>query len=138
MRTTFELVNIIYQKLVAYAPLTAANLTGEIRKQGRALNSVLEDIIINALPIDNAQLQSAVININVHVPNILVGTGEVQDESQPNLKRIKELTDLCIAAVDNSYGSFYNCSVQQQVLIQDKSEFYNNIRLKIYSINNSN
>jgi hypothetical protein len=135
--TSFDYVNIVYQKLIAPTFLTAAMLTGEVRKYNRSLDSNAEDIVINSLPVNNNQLQSGIVNVNVHVPNIQDNGLTGQDNSQPNIKRIKEISDLVILALDNTFGSFYNCTVQQQNLIQDKDDFFNNIRLQINSINNN-
>jgi hypothetical protein len=135
---TFDYVNIVYQKLVADSFLTAAGITSnQVRKYNRALDSNVEDIVITSLPITNNQLQTGIVNVNVHVPNLQVSGPTGQDNSQPDIVRIKQISDLVILALDNTFGSFYNCTVQQQNLIQDKEDFFNNIRLQINSINNN-
>src|SRR5688572_11465347 len=99
MRTTFDIVDIIYPVLKTNAALTAA-LTGSVYKtDGRPINSDKEDIVIGSLPINNEQLQQAVMNINIHVPNLDLLLNGVQDKTKPNLKRLKELTALVIGII---------------------------------------
>jgi hypothetical protein len=136
MKTTFDLVNTIYTALFNSAMRTA--ISGSIYKQQRPLDSTKEDVVINALPITGDQLQSSIININIHVPNLLIESNGKQDNTQPNLVKLKSLTDLVIAAVNNTYGVNFNYSVQQQTLIQDIDDYYSNIRVQFNLINNSN
>lgn len=143
MRTTFDLEDIIYQVLIASPAListTATKLSGGIYKSGgRPLGSVAvkEDIVIGTLPVNNAQVQQAVMNINIHVPNLNLLIDNVQDKTKPDHVRLKVLTDLVIGLVDNKTISNYWFDVQQQHVFEEPgaNEHYSNIRLNFYSEN---
>lgn len=131
MKTTFDLVDIIWTALNASD--LKNQITGGIYKYQRPLNSKNEDVVINSLPVTNDQLQKAIINVNIHVPNLVIDINGAQDSTQPDGARLKELGELAIAALDDKNGYRYNHSVQQQNIIQDTDDFFNNIRLQIFS-----
>ncbi len=139
--TTFDIQDRLYTLLNGSASLVSAPgtmLTGAIYKSGgRPINSDKEDIVIGSLPINFEQIQQAVININIHVPNLSINIGGVQDKTKPNLKRLKELTALVIGIVDDKYYSDYWFNVQQQHLFEEQgaNEYYSNIRLNFFSEN---
>lgn len=133
MKTSLDTVDIIYQALSGSSVKTA--ITGRIAKYQRLLNSVKEDIVINSLPITNGQIQNAVVNVNIHVPNKKVGADGVQDSSQPDSARLKELSNQVINVLDNSWGAGYNYSIQQQNIIQDNNDYYSNIRVQFVWVN---
>lgn len=136
MRTTYDAENIIFKTLSASNTL---NISGDVYKH-RPLNSHQEDIIVGSLPISNDDIQKAVLNINVHVPNLIVNISGAQDNTQPNLARLNELTRLVWQLLDNQFFNGYWFYVQQQNLFADEqtNEHYSNIRLEFYSINTTN
>lgn len=78
-------------------------ITGQIRHNMRVLNSTKEDIIINTLYWDGDQLQSGIINVNIHVPNLkgqLAEGGSAQDRTQPNIARYLELAAVAVPVLD--------------------------------------
>ncbi len=89
MKTTFDIVNVIYEFL------SSANLpiSGGVYKR-RPTGSTQEDVVIGSLPINNEQVQQTVLNINVHIPNITVVVNGIQDNTQPDSKRLNEVTKL--------------------------------------------
>ncbi len=139
MITTFDLTDIIYQKIKNSS--LASSITGKIYKdQERPLNSTTEDVVINTLGINNLQLQQSVVNVNVFVPNLAQNYGELQNQAMPNFPRLKALAAIAITALKNTWSGDYNFDVQQQLLIQDPDtkDHYINIRLDFYNINISN
>ncbi len=94
-----------------------------------------EDVTVNSLPINNEQIQQAVININVHIPNVTVVVNGIQDNTQPNSKRLNEVTKLVIEQVNEKYFADHWCYVQQQNVFDDELEHFSNIRLNYYNIN---
>jgi hypothetical protein len=141
MKTTFDLVTIVWQKLEATASLTTdplTKLTGGIYKT-RPTGSTKEDIEINSLGIPNDQLQRGIVNVNIFVPNIPVSVNGIQDLKQPNYPRLKVLTDLAIATLKDVWAGDYTFDVQQQNLIpvddEQAAETYSNIRLEFININ---
>jgi hypothetical protein len=136
MKTTFDIENILYQYLKASA--LATEITGGIYKRQKPVNSANEDIVINCLPVNNLQLQRAVANVNIHVPNKPVFVNGVNDTSHPDHSRLQELAGIAEPILqDHSVGQDYGFSIQQQQLIQDEgSDFhYINFRIDFYSLN---
>lgn len=135
MKTTLDIVDILYQHL-KNSSLASEIDGGGIYKHRKPANSEKECIVINSLPINNEQLQNAVANINIHVPNKKQKVNNVQDSSLPDHARLKELTGIAVEELEH-WAEEYNFSVQQQVLIQDEEtlNFYINVRLDFYSIN---
>lgn len=136
MKTTFDLVDIVWTALSATQ--LKQQISGGIYKHLRPLNSRLEDVVINALPISADQLQQAVLNVNVHVPNIVISVNGLQDSTQPNGPRLRELGAIAITALEQLAGPGYSAQVQQQNIIQDTDDYFNNIRIQFYIFNNSN
>mgnify|MGYP000160776335 CR=1 FL=1 len=135
MKSTLDLVDIVWQKLQAGA-LKAA-ISGDIHKHRRPANSQLEDVVINSLPISSQQMQEAIVNVNIHVPNISIAVNGAVDNTQPDHERLKTLVPLAVADLSDTWGDDYNFDVQQQVLIEDREakDFYINIRLEFFNVN---
>lgn len=139
MRNTFDITNLFWQILSSSVELKST-ITGDIYKISRPLNSKREDVVIKPLPINFEQLQIGVVNVNIHVPNLQIEILGDQDNTQPNNKRFKVITDLVIDLLDDTTMDDYYVSVQQQVLIQDPDtlEYYSNIRFDIILENITN
>ena len=135
MTTTFDIENVLYIKLSGVSSLTST-LSGSIRKNLRPPDSKKEDVVINSLPVANQQLQLAVANVNVFVPDKTVSDGGVQTKVVDH-ERLKTLTGIVISALNDILDGDYYYEVQQQTLIQDKESesHYSNIRINFYSIN---
>jgi len=135
MKTTLDLVDILWTFLSGSA--VKDEITGGIFKHIRPVNSDKEDVVINSLPNVNKDLAEAVCNVNVFVPNKSQLLNGVQDKSQPDSARLKELATLLSITLEDQWGEDYNFDVQQSVLIRDETSggWYYNIRLNFYSIN---
>ncbi|HEY4207982.1 MAG TPA: hypothetical protein VGM31_14260 [Puia sp.] len=135
MRTTLDIVDILWSRL-SESNLKDA-ITGGIYKHIGPVNSTKEDIVINSLPIVNLDLQTAVANVNIFVPNPTQNLNGVQDNSQPNGARLKELGAVAMEILAAQYGADYSFDVQQSVTLPDEASgsWYINIRVNFYSIN---
>ena len=136
MKTTFEIIDLIWQHLNVSSLKTAIN--GKIYKTLRPLGSNKEDVVINSLPANNLQMQSVVINVNVFVPNITIQVEDgAQDPNQPNYPRLKILAQTAVDALKDTWSQDYNFDVQQENLIRDEESghHYINIRLDFFNIN---
>ena len=135
MKTVIDTVDEIYQ-LVA-VPIVKNMITGSVYPDKRPDGSELGDVVINSLPITGAQLQVAVVNINIHVPNLQLTINGQNDNSQPNRKRLKEIADVIIPLVKNAIINNMVTDVETVSRIEEKDlkEHYLNIRVKINSIN---
>jgi hypothetical protein len=135
MKTTFDVEDIIWQHLNG-SSLDSA-ITGNIYKVKRPFNSNVEDVVINVLPLNNLELQTGVINVNIFVPNFVINVNQAQDHTQPNRARLKLLTGLAIGLLEEIWVDDYTFTVQQQILFEDpeSKSHYSNIRLDFYNIN---
>lgn len=132
MRTTLDIVDILYQAL--NVPIVKSVITGGVYKGKRPLNSAKEDIVIGSLPVNAEQVQEAVANVNIHVPNLKLTIGGVQDNGQPDFAKIKSVTALVTELLKEKVGSDYWFYVQQQTLFAEDeiNEHYSNIRIRIH------
>ena len=136
MRNTFDIVDIIYLVLSANTSVTSS-INGKVYKNQRPTNSDKQDIAIGSLPINAEQIQRTVVNVNIHVPNLRIKINGVQDNSQPDLVKLNEVTTLVIGALKDKVFNDYWFDVQQQNLFASETtgEHYSNIRIDFYSEN---
>ncbi len=134
-KTTFDLVDTIYNVLSNNAGLTSV-ISGVVCKK-RLLNSRKEDVVIGSLPVNNDQIQQAVLNINVHVPNLKMTIEGKQDNTQPDTARLKLITGIVWQAIDDKFYADHWFYVQQQNLFEEEltNNHYSNIRVNFFSIN---
>lgn len=135
-RTGLDVVDIIRNYLALSGLMTdTLKPNGGLYKFQRPQNSVKEDVVVNLLVQARGQVQQGVINVNIHVPNLSLPTNPV-DNTQPNVPRLKYLTGLANAALEEVYGDDYNFEVQQDNLFADENnQHYSNIRITFTSIN---
>ena len=135
MISTLEIIDKLYMFL--NVPEITSVITGKVCKSIRPLNSRKVDIVIGCLPTNNLQLQTAVANVNIHVPNLILKVDNVQDNSQPDIKKLRSLTDIVISKLKETYSGDYWFDVQQQHVFAEENinEHYSNIRVNFYSIN---
>src|SRR5689334_5227981 len=115
MRSTLNAVDLLYGILKSSSSVTNA-ISGKVYKDNRPMNSQKEDVVINSLPINMEQIQQALINVNVHVPNLRLNINGVTDNTQPDLARLDTLTTLVMTAVKDRVGTDYWFFIQQQTL----------------------
>lgn len=136
MKSSLEAVDLIYGALVPGALKTA--ITGDIYKQARPLNSEKEDVVINALPVTNQKIQRGLVNVNIHVPNLSIPSGNVIDKTLPNTARIKALAAIAIGILKEKWGANgdYLLEIESERIFPDGSNHYSNIRVLFYSLQN--
>lgn len=125
MRTTFDAISIIYKVLKQDV---STQISGDIYKLVRPLNSKKEDIVINALPASEGLLQELALNINCYVPDIEVNVNG-QVDKLPDTKRMNEVALLVIDAVEDVSNDDNHFFITNQAVIQDQAGHYVNIRL---------
>lgn len=137
MKTTLDVVDIVWKHLDQSSLKVA--ITGKIYKNGRPINSKVEDVVINSLPINNELLQEGVVNVNIFVPNKDHLIGGYQDNTQADHARLKTLASQAAGILNEVFvtASDVGFDVQQQAMIEDKEakEHYINIRLSYYCVN---
>jgi len=135
MITTLDIVDVLWAAINGSALKSA--ISGGIYKGARPVNSSKEDIVINCLPVPNTQLQTAIANVNIHVPNVVQNLNGIQDDTQPNYARLKALATMAVGVLQDKWQAGYHYDVQQQVMIQDEQakSHYINIRVEFYNLN---
>jgi len=140
MTTATQAISAVFS--IIWASSLKTEISGSVRRYSRMINSEKEDIVINSLPIDFDQLQSGVLNVNIHVPNPKYTTiidGKTQTlQDLPNEARLNTLCNMFSGLFATPY---YNDGVyiemQQQLVLageDSKSTFINN-RLNIRAKN---
>jgi hypothetical protein len=134
MKTTIDTDNVLYE-LLKNSSLKSA-ITGKVYKRQRPVNSVLEDVVINSLPISNEQLQQCVSNVNVFVPDIQIVTDGVFDKVADEV-RLSELSILAVQILTDGISGDFTWDIQQQTLIKDdeSDSHYINIRINFFVSN---
>jgi hypothetical protein len=134
MKTTIDTDDVLYD-LLKNSSLKSA-ITGKVYKRQRPVNSNLEDVVINSLPITNEQLQQCVSNVNVFVPNEKITVGETVD-SVANEARLKQLVALAVTVLTDGINGQFTWDIQQQTLIKDdeSESHYINIRIQFFVSN---
>jgi hypothetical protein len=136
MTTTIEAIDAIYDKLKSGNLIS--EITGRIYKSGeRPFSSNLEDVVINSLPISSDQIQKAIININVYVPNKTINIGGQPNAFIPDTARIRALSRLAVDELDEYFDYGRHFFIQQQTVFEEPTiyQHYINIRVEFYSVN---
>ncbi len=135
MKTTLDLVDLVYEVLKTSS--LKSSITGKVYEYQRPVNSNVEDVVINSLPITNDQLQEAIVNVNVFVPNLEVEeTGDISRQV-PNITRLKTLAGLAVQNLTDGISGDYTWDVQQQTLMEDdeSKQHFINIRIQFFVSN---
>ena len=135
MRTTIDLAAKVLRLITT--PEVKAAIGGDIYLQQRPTDSRNEDIVVNTLPITGSDLQQAIVNVNIHVPNVSVSINGKPDNDQPNMSKLQAICDAVIPLLVDAYTDDISISIQQQSLLSEPQfkEHFVNIRLQIYSPN---
>lgn len=130
MKSVIELMQILQDGLTA----GSIGLSGGIYKVTRPANSKVEDIVINSLSAGNEQVQNAILNVNVHVPNITVLVNGVNDANQPDINRIDALLKKILPLLKETWFTGGNFELQNHNLIEDNvaNNHYVNIRIEFF------
>lgn len=137
MNTTYDAEDFVWHIVNDSALKTA--ITGGVYKRKRPMNSNLEDVVVSAITMVNLDLQEGFLNVNIHVPNLLVGTQFGQDNTQPDHARLKELSSIAASILKEvwSEDGQTHFEIQQQTVFEEEetNSHFTNIRLLFYSVN---
>jgi hypothetical protein len=140
--TSIEVVNML-KDLVAQSVLMndPDKPKGKLCKYKRPLNSAQEDVVINGLPLVKDDIDEAVLNVNIYVPNLKLP--DLNDKSQPDNARLLVLSKLGNRALtDNAdddgeiwddAGEYCFKYQQDTVMEDDNNQHYVNFRIEFYS-----
>ncbi len=129
MKQTFDTDTILFQKLKASA--ISSEITGGIYKRKRPLNSVKEDIVVNTITLSqDFHPQLGTSNVNIHVPDVSVSISGVS-QKMPNEARMKELSEMVISLIRDSFVQGLLMNLESQTVITDPEtdQHYVNIRV---------
>jgi len=134
MKTGFDTDNVLYDVLKISSLKSA--IAGNVYKRLRPVNSVLEDVVINSLPITNQQLQTCISNVNIFVPDKQITVNGVVTKV-PNEERLEELTVMAVQILADGIKGDFTWDIQQQAFIQDdeSDSHYSNIRIEFFVSN---
>lgn len=132
-----DVVNILYLYIRNIPLMTAEKkVNGGLYKYSRPINSTLEDVVINPLAISGEDVQEGVAVVNIYVPNINLNLNGLVDSSQPNTKRITELTNLAIDSFLEFWppdGDYCFEMENNNVFPDENNQHYISIRIRFYS-----
>lgn len=91
-----------------------------------------EYIVVNALPINNAVLQSCIINANYHCKDIGPGMAD-SDKLEAGQEAVMSRLD---KAYSTEYGIYSDFEREETISDDKRNEHYSNMRFKVKIINN--
>lgn len=134
MKTGNDSVNDVYSLL--NLPALTSVITGNIYKYHKPLNSKKINVVINSLTLSNAPLQSGIVNVNIHAPNLPASEIDgVSDSNFPNSTLLNDLAKIAIHLLDTQWRETFHTDVDTSPnMLQDNDgTWYINIRVNYYS-----
>lgn len=134
MKSSFDVVDIVWEHLSNSS--FKSEISGDVYKHLRPINSKNEDVVISSLGMNNLQLQSGYVNVNLFIPNLITRTNNVQGY-MPDHERLKYLTGRAFEELDDVWIDDCHFEIENQEPPSDygDAETFINIRLKFYSEN---
>ena len=135
MISTFDIIDILHGIVKVSALRTAVN-GGLYKNNDRPDDSKLEDIVINCLPASGAQLQTATVNVNIYVPDLMTKT-DGKNQYKSNFIRLKTLATLGITLLREIAMPGYIIEIVNQSVIREEliHQHFINIRLEFKTFN---
>ena len=135
MYTNYDAIDAVYRFLTDKLADVGINIP--IHRVVRPVDDLTEYIVINSLSVNTGVLQETRVNINVHVPNEQNRTKGKPDNSQPNFKRLKELTSVIrnLAHDKNEGDVFFYVEWDRLINEPETKNYFSNIRVETYLLN---
>jgi hypothetical protein len=126
----FDTDDILYTVLSGSVALTSA-VSGGIYVGDRPDDSEKEDITINTLTIPYDRIQSAISNVNIHVPDLRVKING-REQRKKNRERLRTLSGLVISALEGASVPNLLFWVENQATLREVEigQHYVNLRVK--------
>ena len=110
----------------------ASAITGKVSKRKRPHNSKKEDIVISVLANVNGQVQTATVNVNIYVADIIV-----DNQPEEDTVRLGQLCDLAANLFNEFYCEEYTLTLLSQRVFEVDGANEHVINNKIeYKFNN--
>lgn len=106
MKTEAEILDDISRYI---ASTMKEQITGDVYTDKRPTNSAKEDIFVHVLATLPAQIQTALINVRIYVPNLQRQTDSVRDK-----KRIRELSRLAMNVLSSHIQNGWYIVMEEQ------------------------
>lgn len=106
MKTEAEILDDISRYI---ASTMKEQITGDVYTDKRPTNSAKEDIFVHVLATLPAQIQTALINVRIYVPNL-----QRQTDSVRNKKRIRELSRLAMHVLSSHIQDGWYIVMEEQ------------------------
>lgn len=137
--TSIEVMKLLKSYIVRSLLMTDVKKpNGKLCDDERPLNSELEDVTINGLALVKDDVDEAVLNVNIYVPNLKFPK-DPADKSQPNTARLTELSKLGNKAfldgeeIWDDAGEYCFKYQQDTVMKDENNQRYLNFRIEFYS-----
>lgn len=105
-------------------------INGQIYKDRRVSGSVLEDIVINSIVMNNDYLQDGVFNVNCYVPYKKIKVNGV-DQYQPDTAREEIIAKAVYPLLNKIWGDGFNLTVENHTIFEEENEKANFINFRI-------
>ncbi len=106
MKTEAEILDDISRYI---ASTMKEQITGDVYTDKRPTNSAKEDIFVHVLATLPAQIQTALINVRIYVPNLQRQTDSVRDK-----KRVRELSRLAMHVLSSHIQDGWYIVMEEQ------------------------
>ncbi|HRQ17704.1 MAG TPA: hypothetical protein PL085_11550 [Agriterribacter sp.] len=133
MKSGIDIVDDMYT-LLNVTEVTSV-ITGKVYKGTRPDSSDKEDICINALAVTGRQMQTGIINVNIHAQNLKLMIGGMADNTKPNNKRLNQIFHIVEPILKDAMIYSTGTEIQMVNMIEEKDSHYLNIRVQTYSVN---
>jgi hypothetical protein len=131
IKTGFTAQETIFQRMLQSGVKSTSAITGGIFKNRRPKDSQKEDIVVRTLAMNSEQVQEGLINVNIHLPNLLLSN----DSTQPNEARFNQITELVLAALRDYRGFDYWFTIKVPgLLYPDGNNWFSNIQVEFTSL----
>lgn len=133
MKSTTDVIQLIYAYLISQGVKATVGLTGGIYWLRRPKSSIKEDIVISAVAMNAEQVQEGVFNINIHVPNLPLAT----DDTQPNFARLDAIAAVLVPLLrEVRINDWFFYIDEPATPVPDGNGWFCNIRIKFYTLRN--
>jgi hypothetical protein len=131
MITSFDTDDILFAVLSASSELKAAISGGIYHEAERPDSSEKEDICINTITVTrNYTPQSGTSNVNIYVPDLKLRI-KGQEQRKANRERLRELTNLVIAALEAANVNGVMFWVANETAIKEPAIYQHYVNLRI-------
>jgi hypothetical protein len=125
MKTTFDIVDR-FVSILNVSSITS-QIDGRVFRGDRALGATTQDVSIVPLSINNDAIQSGIVNVNFHCPDLSNGTA--------NHDKLDAVSKLIIAALEayQSTSLYFTFDIEwQRTLSDEPMSSFSNIRIRYY------